>query len=124
MAEAIKGRSGNEYVMDIDALGGIVPTRSVLATCTSIASSATTVTILAENIKRKGLLIRNQSTSDMFIKFGTGCDFITGNFSIGLVKSSSTTGSTEYRMETQGIYAGIITGHWYAANGYCTVTEW
>jgi hypothetical protein len=84
--------------------GGAAP-KATTAPTTSVASSATSVTLLALNTNRKWASFRNDSTSVAYI-----------------AKSGTASTSSVYRLEPQGYlyfddYTGIVTGIWVSANG-------
>ena len=84
------------------------------STVAQVASSATSVTLLAANANRLGAFITNDSTQVLLVKLGT---------------AATTTSYTAAVPITRGLfevpfgYTGIITGIWIAANGNAYVTE-
>lgn len=110
--EHLNSTEGNTFVSS-NTLSQInatlkLPTSS---THTVEASSATVITLKAANSARKELLIHNNSTANLFIKYGTG--------------ASLTTFTT--RLEPNAFYVAvtteIITGIWDAVNGDAQLTE-
>lgn len=86
------------------------PTSSV----TQVASSATSVTLKASNANRLGLVIANDSTSTLYVKFGATAS--TTSYTIKLSPGALyETGET--------VYTGIVDGIWSSANGNAYVTE-
>ena len=85
------------------------------ATLANVSSSASSVTIVASNSARKGLIIFNDSTQVLRIKYGA------------TASSTSFTDiiypNTTWFMVGQ-IYTGIIDGIWASANGSARYTEW
>lgn len=83
-------------------------------TLANVTSSATNVTLLAANARRKGVIIFNDSTEVLYLKFGA---------------TASTTSFTYYIVPgahwemPKPIYPGIIDGIWASANGFARVTE-
>lgn len=78
----------------------------------NVASSNTTVTLLSANTSRQNFIIYNDSTSDMYVKYGT--------------TASST--SFTYYLPSLGtlqdeFYAGRLDGIWISTNGNARVTE-
>jgi len=75
------------------------------------ASSATVITLKTANASRKELIIHNNSTANLFIKYGTG---------------ASLTAFTA-RVEPQAIFFAstteVVTGIWDAVNGDAQITE-
>ena len=92
------------------------PCPSSSATLANVASSATTVTVLAANAKRKSVIIMNDSTQILYLKFGATAS--TSSFTYKLAGGET--------LEIPGagvIYTGIIDGIWASANGNARVTE-
>jgi len=85
-------------------------------TTTSVASSATSVTILAANANRRGISIANDSTSILRLSFATPAT--TANAFIVLPPGAF------ILLDQQMIVTGIIYGIWSAANGTAQVTEY
>lgn len=86
---------------------------STTATQTSVASSATSVTLLAANSSRKAFTVFNDSTQILYVSF----------------TATSTTSAYSVKLFPNGaylsdfIYTGIITGIWASANGAAKLTE-
>jgi hypothetical protein len=91
----------------------VIESTSGTSTPTTVASSATSVTILAANSNRKGTTIWNDSTANLFIEFGA-----TATTSAFIAKLSP---SGYY--ETPFRYTGVISGIWSSANGNALVRE-
>lgn len=84
------------------------------STVTTVASSTSSVLILAANVNRAGATIFNASTAVLYLKLSTGS-----------ASSSSYTlpmGSGSY-LEVPFTYAGEINGAWVAADGMAFVSE-
>lgn len=84
------------------------------AALTNVASSATNVTLLASNASRRRAMIFNDSTKNLYVKFGTTAS--TTSFTI-LMQNQS------YYEVPEPVYTGQIDGIWSAANGAARVTE-
>jgi hypothetical protein len=84
------------------------------STVSSVASSTSTVTILAANAARRGAIIFNDSTSNLYVKLGSGAS--TTSFSVRL-------GTAGLFQLPYPVYTGIITGVWSSVNGAARVTE-
>ena len=82
-------------------------------TTTSVASSATNVTLLAANASRFGAMIFNDSTAILYVKFGA-----TASATSYTVKMDA----GDY-FEVPYEFVGQIDGIWASANGYARVTE-
>jgi hypothetical protein len=89
--------------------------RSDTATVSEVASSATSVTIVSANEARKGLIIVNDSTQILYIRFGSGAASTT-DYTRQIAASGG-----EY--EVPYGYQGQITGIWVLANGQARLTE-
>lgn len=98
-------------------MAGVMPTRSSPATTgtvTSVAGSATSVTLLAANTSRAGAVIFNDSTVAL---------------AVALAATASLTAYT-VSIPAQGIYelpapgyTGIVSGIWATATGSARITE-
>lgn len=89
---------------------GTVP-KATSAPTTSVASSATSVTLLALNASRKWASFRNDSTSVAYI-----------------AKSATATTSSVYLLQPQGYlyfddYTGVVSAIWASANGFMRIEE-
>jgi hypothetical protein len=86
------------------------------ATVTSVADSASVQTLVAANAARKMLIICNDSTSILYVKFGSAATV--ADFSYKVLAN----GHLEL---PQPIYTGIVTGIWSAdASGAAKMTEY
>ena len=83
-------------------------------TQSSVASSASNVTLLAANAARKGASIFNDSTTNLFVKFGATAS--TTSFAVKMIPFSY------FELEFP-CYTGIIDGIWDTANGSARVNE-
>lgn len=90
---------------------------STSANVAGVASSASSVTILAGNAYRKGASIMNQSTAILYLDMSGGT-------------AAATTGAHSVEIAANGYfevpygYTGSITGIWASANGFANVTEY
>lgn len=98
--------------------GNPIPTSVALRTptTTSVASSATSVTILASNASRRGFSIHNDSTSVLRLSFSTPAT--SANAFIVLPANSF------LLLDQQLIVTGTVYGIWASANGTAQVTEY
>jgi hypothetical protein len=80
---------------------------------TSVASSATNVTILAANASRLGASIQNDSTQILYLKLGATASAT--SYTVRMVSQA--------HYEVPFGYTGIIDGIWVSANGSARVTE-
>ena len=84
-------------------------------TTTSVASSATSVTVLAANANRKGFSISNISTAKLYLSFSTPAT--TANCFIEVPSGAF------LLLDQQLIMGSAIYGIWESANGAVQVTE-
>ncbi len=103
--------AGGSVVTDVETS---VPAR--VPTTTSIASSATSVTILASNTDRKGLSVSNISTSKLYLGFTSPAT--TTNCFIEVPPGAF------LLLDQQLIVTDTIYGIWSSANGTAQVTEY
>lgn len=94
--------------------GSVSINTSGTGTQSSVASSATDVTILAANTSRKGAAVYNDSTAILYLLVGSG----TSSTSLYTVQVSP---SAYYEIPYN--YVGILKGIWASANGNARVTE-
>lgn len=85
-------------------------------TTTSVASSASSVTILASNTNRRGVSILNDSTATLRLSFSTPAT--TANAFVSLPPGSF------LLLDQQLIVTNALYGIWSAANGTAQVTEY
>lgn len=105
---------GNVIVTQMDSGPQLVETTSV----TSVASSATNVTLLAANVNRTGASIFNDSTQNLFVKLGATASAT--SFTVRLVPNAYYELPLNAKSEP---YRGIVDGIWANANGNARVTE-
>lgn len=96
----------------VDASGS----RAATATNSNVASSATSVTILASNTSRKGASVYNDSTQILYLNL-QGNAASTSNYTTQIGPQGF------YELPPPAIYTGTITGIWASANGNARVTE-
>lgn len=99
--------TGNTSLSNIDTK----LTKATSAPTTSVASSATSVQLLAANANRKWASFRNDSTQVVYV-----------------AKSATATTSSVYVLQPQGYlyfddYTGVVTGIWVSANGFACIEE-
>lgn len=82
----------------------------------NVASSASSVTILAANTARKGAIIYNDSTQVLYLDL-TGGTASNSSYSVQVPSQGY------FEVPGPSIYTGAITGIWAAANGNARVTE-
>ena len=84
------------------------------ATLSNVSSSASSVSILAANSRRKGLVLVNDSTQAVYIAFAATASATSFTFKM--------TDASMLIMDPP-IYTGPISAIWAAANGSMRVTE-
>lgn len=92
----------------------VTPSSASSAALANIASSATSVTLQASNAARRGLLIFNDSTQILFVKFGAAASATSYTVQIAA--------GGYYEMPAP-IYTGTVDGIWSSANGNARMTE-
>lgn len=97
---------------DQAAIATLTPT-SATATRSDVASSATSVTVLASNASRKGAIIFNDSTKILYMKFGTTASAT--DFTVKMMPG-------DYYEIPFG-FTGRLDGLWASVNGNARVTE-
>jgi len=97
--------------------GNPIPTSVPVRTPTtaSVSSSANSVTIAASNANRRGILINNQSTSNLYLSFSTPA-----TVSNSFIKMAP---DSVLFFDQQMIVTGSIFGIWSSANGSAKVTQ-
>jgi hypothetical protein len=96
------------------SVNAALPT-SATGTLSSVASSATSVTILALNASRKGMTVFNESTSILYLAFAATASLTAYTLQVPA--------NSYYELPFVKTYTGIITGIWASANGNARVTE-
>lgn len=91
----------------------VTATPSTTGTLANVASSATVVTLQALNTSRLGWTVWNDSTSVLYLKFGSGASATSCTVKI----------AADGYYELPFLYTGVITGIWASANGNARVTE-
>ncbi len=82
---------------------------------TSVASSPTSVSILAANPKRRGASICNTSTAILYLKLGGGTAFINTLYTVQM--------AFNIYFEVFFGYIGAISGIWASVNGSANIAE-
>jgi hypothetical protein len=114
---ALNAGTGGDTLAALDESG--VKTQRVVqqapgAVVTSVAASATSVTLLAALAARKGALVLNDSTALLYLKFGT-----TASATSHTVQLPA---GALYEFATP-VYTGQVDGIWATATGDARVTE-
>jgi hypothetical protein len=91
-----------------------VPGAATTATLANVASSATNVTLVSSSTSRKGLIVHNDSTQIVYVKYG----------------ATASTSSYTYKIPADAtwempspIYTGQVDAIWASANGNARTTE-
>lgn len=110
--------NGQQASLQLDASGNLKVANNIPSSATStlsnVASSASSVSLLASNANRKGFMIYNDSTKKVYVKFGATASATSFTVIIqpdGFYEHGDT------------IYTGAIDAIWSAANGFARVTE-
>lgn len=104
---AINDGAGNQ-------LTGFDSSRPATSTITTVAASATSVTLLAANPARRRLVINNHSGSAVFVAFAA------------TATATAYTYKIPANSNVDGVlndYTGIVTGIWNTATGNAIITE-
>lgn len=96
----------------------MVAQKTATATLSNVAASATSVTVLAANASRIGATITNDSSSVIYVKFGTTAS--TTSYTVSLAGSAAAPFSY---YEVPAGYTGRIDAIWASATGNARVTE-
>lgn len=105
---------GDAVAVWLDRVGRTtVKQSSGTGTASNVASSATTVTLLAANTSRLGAAIYNDSTQIVYVKLGATASAT--SYTVQLMPNGM--------YEAPFGYTGVIDGIWAAANGNARVTE-
>ena len=91
----------------------LIAQKAPTANLTNVASSASSVTVLAANTARLGATVQNDSTAVLYLKFGATAS--TSSYTVQLASKAY--------YEVPFGYLGIIDGIWASANGNARVTE-
>lgn len=99
--------------------GGTFPvqateTRPGTSSVTSVASSASSVSLLASNANRRAATIYNDSSADLYVKFGATAS--SSSFTVKMAANS-------YFEFPQPCYTGAVDGIWGSATGAARLTE-
>lgn len=92
------------------------------ATTTSVASSGTSVTLLAANAGRLGGSITNDSTAILYVLLSSTPADAASTSHYTLQMAANTSGTSYFEIPSG--YTGAIYGIWASANGFAKVTEY
>ena len=101
------------WVSNMPMYPGSVTGFSNSVTPSTVPSATTNTVILAANASRKGALITNSSTSNLYLEFGANAT--TTSYSVAVLPG--------YTYEVPFNWLGVINGVWSSANGNATVRE-
>ena len=90
------------------------PTQPTTGTTTSVASNVANVTLLAANANRKGAMITNDGSNNLFLKLGATAS--STSFTAKLIAGA-------YYELPYPVYTGVIDGIWDVATGSARITE-
>lgn len=99
------------------------PTAPATGSTSTVAASATAVTVLASNGSRRGAVIVNESTSLVYLKYGSSASAT--DYTVMLLPGTTVIGYATHELTPlrDGCYTGIISGIWASATGNARVTE-
>lgn len=106
--------AANVAVVDSAGNVSVVHEAAGTATLANVASSATNVTLRSAAATRLGLMIYNDSTATLYVKFGATASATSYTVQMG---------PGAYWEMPHPVYTGIVDGIWSAANGNARVTE-
>jgi hypothetical protein len=115
-SNGLKLTDNDELIVSL-ASGGtvtVIEPVSSAPTLSNVASSATSTALLASNASRKGAMVFNDSTQNLFLKFGATASATSYTVKIG---------PAGYYEFPSPVYTGAVDGIWAAANGAARVTE-
>ena len=108
LAVAVTDGAGNQ----VTSFGGVsIPTVSTLS---NVASSATSVTVLAANAARVGAVFFNDSTQACYVKFGATASATSFTYKVFASQTLDVAAP---------LYRGVVDAIWDSANGNMRVTE-
>jgi hypothetical protein len=84
------------------------------ATLSNVSGSASSVSLLASNSSRKGATIFNDSSADLYVKYGATAS--TSSFTVKIAAAG-------YWEMPWPVYTGAIDGIWGSATGAARITE-
>ena len=112
---AFTAPNGAKRVILYDVNGNAItlPSAATGASLSRVPGSLTSVTLLAANSSRKGLVIDNNSSEDLFVAYAASATTTTYTKRIKPYES----------WESLVAYTGIITGIWTGGVGFAAITE-
>lgn len=120
--------SGGHRQVDVNVVGGggsglpVVIVQPATATITSVASSASSVQLLAANTSRKGYIFCNESNQVAYVAEGATATSASGGHSFALTGTGAVPYSC-HEVHGIGVYTGVFNAIWAAANGAMSITE-
>lgn len=113
-AAAVNIQDGGNSIT-VDGTLAVTFPASSSATESNVSASVSNVTLLVSNASRKTAMVYNDSTSDLYVKFGATAS--TSSFTVKLVANA-------YYELPLPVYTGIIDGIWTVAVGNARITEY
>lgn len=97
---------------------GTTMASAATGTVTNVNDSAASGQLLAANTARKGVLMHNNSSSTLYIKYGTTASIAAGGYTFPIYPGE------RWEMPIKPVYQGRIDGIWDAnSTGYVNITE-
>lgn len=114
-----KDGEGEAPSVIVDSVTAIAsPAQAGTAAVTGVDDSATSVTLIAASTAREGLSVHNNSTSDMYIKYGGAASIASGGYTVKIP------GDGYWEMPSDSMYTGVLHAIWSAnTSGYANVTQ-
>ena len=101
----------------------VQPAYADTPTTANVTASITNTVLLAANNNRKCAVISNDSTSILYLKFGTNASPATSTSFTIVLDAKSASGIPAFVIIKGDDYSGEIDGIWVAANGAARITE-
>lgn len=126
LVAGIDRSSGKAQTLGVTSTGGLTADGAAItsSTVTQVASSLSSVTLLAANSSRRAFSVYNDSTGTLFVKCGgSGAASLT-SFTVALGPKGTFPGGPGGFYESLMNFTALIQGIWDAANGNAYVTEY
>lgn len=112
--------SGSMSITGTTPVSQALPVQASTATLANVSGATSSTTLIASNANRKGLVIVNDSTAILYVKFGSSASSTSYTYLL-----AGSTGGIPSILELPAsmVYTGIVTGIWASATGAARVTE-
>lgn len=116
----IPADAANGLDVDVTRVTGTVtvaPSAASSATLSNVSDTASSASLLASNSSRRGVLLHNNSSSTLYVKYGATASIAAGGYSVKIPADG-------YWEMPLPIYTGAVDGIWSVdASGYVNITE-